>query len=130
MLSLGSWIILIFHQSLFAWSSKLELSRKHCHALMLVPNTGLNSRIYHDNPSIQSCRTSSPSSSLLSPFLRRLFIISHAILYFQGKQLLDRSLHCPRSSSLGDDPHYCCSNIVIGTGDQLFHSSKSPLTTR
>ena len=62
---------------------------------------------------IQSCRTSSPCGSPLSLFLRRLFIISHAILYFQWKQLLNRSLLCPRSASLGDDPHYCCSNIVI-----------------
>lgn len=78
----------------------------------------------------QRCRTSRSSDSIVFPSLRRLLIIGHVFMYFQGKQPLNRFSHCPRSPSLSDYSCYRCGHIVIGTGDQLFYPSKSPLATR
>ena len=52
MISDSTFCMVFWHKVLVPESQQIELSRKHCHELMLVSNTerGLNSGIYHDNP--------------------------------------------------------------------------------
>ena len=48
----------------------------NCHALMLVPNRGLNSGTYHDNPRYES----------LTPLLLAIFLLTNGVRNLQTNQ--------------------------------------------
>ena len=53
-ISNSTFCIIFWNKVLVPESQQIELSRKHCHALMLVPNRGLTSGVYHQNTRYES----------------------------------------------------------------------------